>query len=296
MTGEEPAPLVDKKEYSPPQEVKRSDSPKIKSVTSYKITPDDERGSILNKNNYNVQSLRAEFISYDYYGSGEEDSKTVYEYNSESNLIEMNDGNTITKYEYDNEGRKIKDSWSRQGAEGSSESISYDNKGNQKESKYFKLDGTYDFSRVYEREYDSTGNIKWEKKWEKYSDGSADLLQYHLSFEYDKANRQIKKLYMKEDAIPYSKEESKYDDAGNLIEQATFENGALNPNSKEVYEYNQFKEVIKTQVFNCNNDGDCNSLQYTNTYTYDKYGHMIHMMYEHSDGDAWGERVEYEYY
>lgn len=278
------------------EEPKRPESPKIKSITTYKITPEDEKGFILNQSNFNAEGLRTEFISYDYYGSGEVDGKTTYTHNSKGELIEMYDGNTTTKYEYDANGRKIKDAWSRPGGKGASESISYDDKGNNESSKYFKLDGTLDYSRVYEREYDDNDNIKWEKKWEKYTDGTNDLLQYHVSFEYNKANELIKKMYMREDGNVYRREEMKYDEAGNLIETATFEDGASKPGSKDINEYNEFREVIKNQVFNCDANGNCNSLQYTNTFTYDEYGHMIHMMYKAADGDAWGERVEYEYH
>lgn len=263
-------------------------SPPLASIVRYKTHPGDLEGTLLSEERFDEAGRRVELITYDYYGSGEEDGRSSYTYDDQGNLIQMFDGETTEKMEYDEQNRVVKASWSREGGQGASEERFYDERGNESEVKYYTAEGEFDYSRVYEREYDGQGNILKETKWEKYTDGTADLQMYSIVQEFDNQGQLVVKDMLREDGSTYNQEKYFYDPAGNLIETWEYEGETLM--GREVNSVNEYGEVIKDQTFN-----GMETLQYTNTYEYDEYGHLINMMYRHTDGDAWGERTVYTF-
>lgn len=273
---------------------KRPDAPQVKVKTEYKISPGDEVGTIQSKEEYNEKGHKVKFTSYDYYGSGNIESETTYKYDDKGNCIEMNDGTTKSVYTYNEAGKKIKEAWSRPNGQGASEEISYDDKGERIETKYFTAEGTYDFSRARELKYDASGNIVEEKQWEKYTDGSEDLLQYWRKYTYDDKGRQLTMQDLRQDGSISSNEKYEYDGAGNQIAKYDFDEESTIPNYKEVSQYNEYGEVVHDQTLGCDEAGNCSSNQFVNDYKYDDYGRMIRMMYKHEDGESWGSRIEFE--
>ena len=273
---------------------KRDAPPLLLSVTRYKTSPEDTVGSLLSKENYNENGLRAEYISYDYYGSNQEDGRTKFEYNEKGELIKDHDGTTTTTYKYDEKGKKIEDTWSRAGGQGEKKTYTFDEKGNELEEKHFKADGTYDFSRVTTYKYDEAGNILTEQKWEKYSDGTTDLMMFHITREFNDRGLPVKKSNLRDDGSVYNFSTYKYDGGGNLIEETEYDDGSKTPTSTTRNKYNPYGEIVFDEVLNCG-PADCDSPQFTNEYRYNAFGKTVFMMYRHSDGDAWGERTVYEY-
>ncbi|MCD4772396.1 MAG: RHS repeat protein [Bacteroidales bacterium] len=271
----------------------RPESPVIMKITKYKTDPLDTLGAILKAEIFNEKGLRIEFIGYDFYGSGKETDRTKYEYDENGNLITINEdpdeaGTTETKT-YDKEGRVKTYTWSRPNGQGASEERFYNEKGDEIEIKYYDVNKKYDFSRVYEYIYDEKGNTISEKKWEKYSDGTADFLSYHVTMKFDENGNEIEKNYFREDGFVYTKKVLKYDAFGNMVEMIEYEKDEVA--YRDVNLYNEYGELVKAMVYS-----GMDLLNYTNTYKYDKYGHKIYMMYVHEDGDAWGERTVYEFY
>jgi YD repeat-containing protein len=273
---------------------KRPEAPLMLEKTTYKIFPTDEEGSILNKEMFDDQGQKIKFESYDYYGSGDLESETTYEYDAAGKLAKMFDGTTTETYTYDAQGKELSRSWSRANGQGAKEENIYDDLGNLQETKYYDSAGKYDFSRIYSRKYDPKGQIIEESKLEKYTDGTEDLEMYRNTMEYDDNGRKIKEIRYRDDGMVMDSEVFVYDGAGNLLEtQEISAEGHMQ--GKEVNEYNEYGEVVKDYMYNVSDVEE--SLQYTNVYRYDEYGNMIYMMYQHAvdEGDAWGERVEIRY-
>jgi len=271
---------------------KRPESPVVKSITKYKIYPEDSVGYILQKELFNEKGWRITYIGYDYYGSGKETRRINFIHDENGNVIkDITDNGDYTTTEihfYDKDGRLLKSGWSNEEREVIEEKYFYNEKGDEIEIKYFD-DGEYDFSRVFEHEYDKKGRIVSQKKWEKYTDGSNDLLSYHISMSYDKNGNVIEKFYYRSDGTPYRKDVNKYDKAGNLIEEYEYDGDELE--TLNVNTYNVYGETIKNISYNGSKE-----LNYTNTYRYDKYGYLVYLMYVHDNGDAWGSRRVYEFY
>ena len=266
----------------------RPDSPLLSMVTHYKIYPGDQEGTLLSQEKYNEEGRKFEMITYDFYGSGEEDGRSIYTYDNQGNLVEMFDGETTETMEYDDQNQLIKSTWSREGGQGATETHAYDEYGNETEVKYYTADGEYDYSRVIKREYDNQGHILKETKWEKYADGTPDIHMYAIAQEFDAKGQLVVKNMLRDDGTIYSQEKYYYDLAGNLIETREFEEEILM--GREVNTVNEYGEAIKSQTFN-----DMETLQFTHTFEYDQYGNQTNMTYEHTDGDAWGERTEYTF-
>lgn len=173
---------------------KRFTSPSIKVKSEFLISAKEATPFILAETNYDENGNVLSVKSFDFYGSGEEDGSIKNEFSAEGNLIsrtQISSGqSTFYNYKYNSKNQKIEESWARKNGQGQLTKYTYNEKGDELELKYFTLDGKHDFSRVYEYEYDSEGNIISEKKCEKYTDGYADLLQYHKTYEYE--NNQLK--------------------------------------------------------------------------------------------------------
>ncbi|MCB9234428.1 MAG: hypothetical protein H6581_22430 [Bacteroidia bacterium] len=292
----------EKKQETTPEETvqpnrTRPEGKKIAKMTEYKISPDDAEGTILNVEEYDANGFKLKYSSYNYYGSGELESSTVYKNDEKGNCLEMNDGKTKNTYKYDEKGRQIKAAWSRANGEGASEEMTYDDHDQLIETKYYDAKGKYDFSRTREISYDPQGRIIEEKKWEKYTDGTEPLMQYWKKYVFDDAGRQIESYSYREDGSETDKEVRKYDGAGNLVTVFSYEYGEKNPSYKEIRKYNQYGEVVADQTLSCDSEtGDCSTNNFTNEYKYDEWGNKIWFMYNQDDGTAWGSRFVYEFH
>lgn len=275
------------------------DNPTVRQVVVYKIYPSDAEGTLLEKRLYNEKGQITHFYAYDYYGSGEIEDSTTYTYNEQGKKSKQlaHGSSTTTTYQYDDLGRLKEESWSRPNGQGSQSIFSYNGSGDLVEIKYFDANGTYDFSRTFEYGYDRKGRVISEKKWEKYSDGAADMMMYHFEYEYSKDDSLIVKARLNKEGKIDRKTEYKYDNAGRLTHEIeiSFANGKEEEREKTVYHLNELGQVTKDESITIYDGKE--RLNYTNSYKYNKYGHQIWMMYEHSDGtDAWGERSVYSYY
>ena len=277
---------------TPPTKIEnktRPEAPAYKSITRYKTSPTDLEGTLLSKETFNEKGEKIEMISYDYYGSGNEDGRVSFKYDDKGNKVQSFDGKTTETWEYDAENRVLKAAWTRKNGQGASEERFYDEKGNETEVKYYTADGTYDFSRATNYSYNQAGQIIRETKWEKYTDGSGDLQMYDNATEYNADGKKSKSIRYRESGSVMDAEEFSYDGAGNLVESKSL-TAEGEVEDRTVNEVNEYGETIKDQTFT-----GMESLQYTNTYEYNQYGQMINMMYLHEDGDGWGERAVIEY-
>lgn len=276
-----------------------TESPSIKSKTTYKIYPDDEQGTLLEKQVFNQSGQIIMFYAYDFYGSGEIEDSTTYQYDGQGQKVkEFSYGNsTTTTFAYNDQGKILEETWSRPNGQGETAKYAYNGSGDLVEIKYFTPKGDYDFSRTFELGYDRKGRVIEEKKWEKYTDGSADMLMYHMKYEYNSSDDILVKERLNEDAQVDNRTEFTYDEQGRLILEVdiTILDGVEQEREKTVYHLNKSGKTVKDESFSVYQGKE--SLNYTNRYRYNKYGHQEWMMYEHADGtDSWGERVEYEYY
>ena len=274
---------------------KRPSSPPIKVKREFMISAKGAEPFILTETNYDKKGNVLLVKSFDFYGSGEQDGSVKSEYSEEGNLIsktQVSDGqSTFYNYKYNSKNQKIEESWKRENGQGEITKYSYDKKGNELELKYFKLDGKHDFSRVYEYEYDSKGNIISEKKWEKYTDGYADLLQYHINRVYE--NDQLKSItHLTDKGKPRSMEEYKYDENG--LKVATIDSSSSG-SSKEVFVYNEYREVIENKTGRIMKDGS-KELDIHSKTTYDKYGNTTGYIYLKGSIDSYGTKFEYEFH
>ncbi len=270
----------------------RPEAPVALSISRYKTSPEDSEGTLLSKEVYNEDGLKIEYVGYDYYGSGEVDSKTAYEYDENGNLVKMTDlmgQKTVHTYTYDENGNKTEETWSRENGQGQKTEFVYNEQGDVTEMKYYTPDGTYDFSRTREYTYDDQGNITSEIGYEKYTDGSADLHQFHVTSKFNEDGKLVETGNVREDGYRYSYTVMSYDGAGNHTESIEYD-GNDEVQSREVYEFNEYGEVVKDMTYS-----GMDVLNYTNTYEHDQYGNQVSMMYVHEDGDAWGERTVFEY-
>lgn len=274
---------------------KRSTSPSIKTKREFQISAKGATPFILAETNYDKNGNVLSVKSFDFYGSGEVDGSIKNEYSSEGNLVsrtEVSNGqSTFYNYKYNSKNQKIEESWKRKNGQGQITKYTYDENGNELELKYFTLDGKHDFSRVYEYEYDSKGNIISEKKWEKYTDGYADLLQYYITRVYE--NDQLKNItHLTDEGKPRRMEEYKYDENGLKI--AVFDASA-NGTSKEVFVYNEYGEVIESKIIRMMKDGS-EEVDVHSKSTYDEYGNSTGYIYLKGSVDSYGTKYEYEYY
>lgn len=275
------------------------DSPPVKHVEVYEIYPDDEKGFLVEKRFYNENGQLTRFHAYDFYGSGEIEDSVSYSYNEKGQKIEQftSGSQTTTTYAYNEQGKLKEESWSRPNGQGAKSIYSYNSSGDVVEIKYYDADGKHDYSRVYELGYDRKGRMISEKKWEKYTDGSADLLQYHYEFEYNSDDSVLVRERLDAEGNVDRKVEYEYDKAGRLISEVetALSKGKEKQKEKTVYHLNELGQVIKDESISIFDGKE--RLNYTNSYKYDEYGHCIWSMYKHAEeNDARGERSVYTYY
>jgi YD repeat-containing protein len=270
----------------------RPDGPKLVKHTEYKTRPDDLKGTIVMMELYNGEGLRSEIVAYDFYGSGEEDGRTKNEYNAKGELVKSDNGTMVETYTYDGEGRRLTEGW-RRDKEGANTEYVYDDKGNETEARHLTPAGDLDFTRATIYVYNDAGHIVEESKFEKYTDGSADLEMYHHKLEVDDAGRITKKSSLRSDGKVTRHETMKYDRRGNEVEIATHGmSGSMN--GKETTTYNEYGEFTQNQNWSCSDKGDC-SANITTTFTYDEHGSELTSMTVQEHGEDMGSRHEYEY-
>ncbi len=271
----------------------------VKRINIYKIDPSDEKGSLLETRFFNEKGQVIKIFSYDYYGSGEIEDSTTFAYNAQGQKVQeiAYGSQTTTTYSYDEQGRLSEESWSRPNGQGASSKNRYNASGDLVETQHFDAAGVYDFSRIYELGYDRKGRVIKEQKWEKYSDGSEDLMLYHVGYTYNSVDSLMVKEYYSDNGVAGSRTEYTYDEQGRLTMELEISDIGLKEEERQktVYHYNKAGQEVKSENFSIYEGKE--SLNYTHTYRYDKYGHQVWMMYEHADGnDAWGERRVYEFY
>lgn len=273
----------------------RPASPTIKIKRELMISAKEATPFILAETNYDKNGNVLSVKSFDFYGSGEQDGSIENEYSAEGNLVSRtqisNGQSTFYNYKYNSKNQKIEESWKRKNGQGEITKYSYDKNGNELKLKYFTLDGKHDFSRVHEYEYDSNGNIISEKKWEKYTDGYADLLQYHITNKYEN-NQLVSKTNYTDKGKPRSKEEYKYDENG--LEIAVIDTSSRGA-SKDVFVYNEYGEVIESKTVRIMKDGS-EEVDVHSKSTYDRYGNSLGYIYLQGSLDSYGTKYEYEFY
>lgn len=285
------------------QDIKSTNGPTgsaaIKQSVTYKIHPSDEKGTLLEKRFFNQDGQTTMFYAYDYYGSGEIEDSTSYFYNDQGQKMkEVSYGNeTTTTFSYNDQGNLLEKAWSRPNGQGETAKHTYNGSRDLTEIKYYDAKGKYDFSRTFELGYDRKGRVIEEKKWEKYSDGSADLLMYHMGYEYDSSDSLLVKERYRANGKADKRTEYTYDAQGRLSMEMdiSLSNGVEKQREKTAYHLNDAGKTVKDESFSIHQGKE--TLSYTNSYKYNKYGHQTWMMYKHADGsDTWGERIAYQYY
>ncbi|MBT3218824.1 MAG: hypothetical protein HN348_07010 [Proteobacteria bacterium] len=292
VTPEVPAgPVVDDE---PAENAVRPPSPQVAKITNYKSDPQNTEGTISSEEIFDEAGNRVEYIGYDYYGSGEVDKRVKYVFDAKGRKTSDDDGERVETFEYDDDGRLARSSWSRpsDGA-GSSEQHIYDEQGQESEIKYFQLDGTHDFSLVFERTYRGELVVE-EKKFEKYTDGSSTLEMYWIQQSYDGQGRLTEKKNLRHDGKPINVERYRYDRRENLIETLEFDNDSTFATGKDTTAFNEFGEAIRSESFQCSAPDKCDRWQIT-TYEFDEYGHQVQYMTKQEHGEDMGERVVYTY-
>jgi len=272
----------------------RQASPVLEKIVTYNISPDDTTGFVSSKEFFDTVGNMIKFESYDYYGSGNIDSTTNYKYDNNGKKIQMDDGSTITTYEYNDQELLINETWKR-GSSGNIAKNTYDDHGNLVETKYFKLDGNYDFSRVYQQVYDLQGNTIEEWKWEKYSDGYPDREMYHIKKTYNDQSLLIEKINLNPSGDYTDKEQHRYDHAGNIIETIEYENDPAIPVQRTLNKYNEYGELIIAESFNCDKTGALGQRWSVTEFRYNQYGQEIKNMLLQEHGENYGERKIYFY-
>lgn len=253
---------------------KRPTTPPIKVQRELLILEPGLKPYVIEETNYNDNGDITLVTKYDYYGSGREIGTTTNTYSSQHNLIQsiVNDDGNLTYYafEYNAQNQKTKESWKRDNGQGNSSQFAYNEHGDLVEEKIFTADGKEDFSRVYEYEYDANGNITVEKKWEKYLDGSENLLMYHLVQDY-KEDLLITKIRYNENGKPNRGEEYIYNDNNQVFQ--VIETSRLGIYKTE-YLYNDYGELTDEKISKVSEDGN-EALSIHNVTTYDKYGNNL---------------------
>lgn len=272
---------------------KHEKSPQIKVLREFKITPEDSIGFLLVETFYNNKGLIEKTQNYSFNGTGEKDILRTWEYNDKGLCVKAvtQDGSEVTTdvYAYDENGKKVSEAWSRPNGQGEKTEYIY-KEGRLAERKYYDEKGKYDYSRVNEYELDEKGRVKAEKQWEKYTDGTPDLLQYHITKTFYDNDSLKEKKSLREDGSVSDRTEYLYDGNGSKIEEKNYDDSSATDVSR--LWYNEYGENILDTLWN----GDKVSYQYRNVYGYDNYGNYIYHMYTHQDGEAWGSRYEIEFY
>jgi len=262
----------------------RLESPIIKSVSKYIITPEDSVGTIFSMGINNQKGLKVRFYYYD--GDGNVTDSILYEYDENGNNNKMvtyrQEDVTTELYTYNNDGHIKTSSWSRLPVdEPSSKEFFYDEKGNEIEIKYLE-DGKYEYSTIFEIEYDKNGNVISEKKYDKFQGGRDIETDHFIKAKYDKKGNMVERRYCGEGNTVYSIEEFEYDSNGNVLKK--IENSGIGKKI-EIYEYNEYGELIKSLIYRGND-----VLKSTITCKYEKYGNQIYKMEKEEDGYVRGER------
>lgn len=273
----------------PPLQVRPS-APALVRTEQYKTRPDDTTGFLQNATDHD-NGLKVKQITYSFYGTGEVDSTTTWTYDDAGHMISSFDGNTTSTWTYDAEGRPLTEGWSRPG-QGATTQHTYDEHGNIAVFTYLKLDGTVDYTREVERTYSDAGKALSEKKWEKYTDGTDPLLQYHYANTNDADGRVTSVKRLNDDGSTLDEKRHRYDSNGSELEESEHDStGALT--GRTVMTYNAFGEVTKSVSESCGESG-CDPWS-TTTWTYSEYGHVLTTMLTQDSGDDWGERTVYTY-
>ena len=278
----------------PTQNRKRPSAPPLAKLTTYKSSPENIEGTILKEEFFDGRGNLVKFVAYDYYGSGEVDGTTTYEYDDAGHKTRQDDGLTVTTYTYDDQGRLATETWKR-GDKGSVEERRYDDRGNLVESRYLDLAGNHDFSRTYDYTYDAGGRIATAIKWERYTDGTADMQMYNIQYMYDAAGRQVEKRSVNANGSFHNLERSRYDGRGNLIETLEFDDDPAILSDKNVSQFNPYGEMVESRNYSCAGADQCGDAWSTTTYTYDEYGNSLGYMLRQAHDADFGERVTIEY-
>ncbi len=253
---------------------KRPTSPPIKVMRELMVPDRDAFPYIVSETYYDENGKIISIKEFDYYGSGREVGTTTNTISPQGNIvssIENDDGNiTYYSYEYNAKNQKTKESWKRDNGQGSTSQFTYNEHGDLIEEKVFTADMKEDFSRAIEYEYDLNGNILVEKKWEKYLDGTVDLLQYHFTQEFEDNKVKIKMRY-NEAGNPTRSEEFIYNELG--LKLAVVEGSSLGIHKTE-YSYNEYGELTDEKISSVEDDGT-EEVAIHNVTRYDTYGNNL---------------------
>ena len=274
---------------------KRPESPLVKVKKELRISGEGTAPFIIERTDYDKKGNIVSIKKFDFYGSGEQVGSTTNKYAADGNMISSNqneDGQTTNySYKYNDKNQKVEEIWKRKNGQGEVTKFSYDANGNIVEQKYLTLQGQHDYSRIYEYEYDPEGNIISEKKWEKYTDGSADLLSYHFILEYNNG-KLAKKTRLTNRGNPDRTVVNSYDANGlKIIESESSRRGT----TKTVSKYNEYGEEIETKLYSINKEG-LERLDIHTTSIYDKYGNKLGYTNLKGSTDSYGTKFEYEFY
>lgn len=268
----------------PPVKTKKEFNVREKRGESFLVmtTQFDKNGNILKE------------TDFDFFGSGKEVGTLVNTYKDGklmSKVVKSNDQTTNYSYEYNDQGLKSKETWSRKNGQGAITTFEYNDDGKIEEEKHLNLKGVHDFSRVYKYSKDVKDDVLFEEKWEVYTDGSANLLQYQraTAFENGKA---VKQVYVTEDGTPTRLEEYTYNDQGLRTVVVDWSPGST---IKEVMTYNEYSEPVESKTYSILED-ETERLDVHSTTTFNKYGQKTEYTYLQGSTDTYKIQYEYEYY
>jgi len=278
------APLV--------ENAKRPPAPRLITLTEYKTSPENLEGTLMHVTTFNDKGLKVRFETYDYYGSGSLEGASTWEYDEAGRAIQRKDADgMVTTFTY--AGDKVAtETWAR-GADGATEQNTYDAKGRCIETRYLKSDGALDYRRTWEFVDDANGKTLEEKKWEKYTDGTADMLAYHARNKLDVHGRILATESLSESGEVTDEKRFVYDDHSNAIEEQSWSHGVMT--QKDVNAYNEFGELVRSQAFSCDEQGENCSVWATYTWERDAWGNKTAGMTAQANDADFGERFVYEY-
>ncbi len=270
----------------------RPQSPPIKTKKEYESREKGQAPFLVTQISYDKSGNMLKEIDYDFYGSGQQVGSTTNKYKGdqlEESIVKDDDRTTTYNYFYNDQGLKSKEIWKQKNGQGAIIEFTYNDEGKMLEAKYLNLDGKLEYSRIFK--YKQEPEVFVEEKWEVYTDGTDDLLQYRTATAFENGV-EVKKVWVNDAGNPTRLEEYTYN--ANGLRTIVVESSSMG-RTKEVVSYNQYGEPVEAKTYSILEDKS-ERLDIHTTTTYNKYGQTIGYSYLKGSADTNATKFEYEYF
>lgn len=265
----------------------RPEAPAIQKITTFKMTPDDQDGKLLEEQFFDGNGRIVKDVDYDFFGDGGVYESMAYKYNDNGKVKEritvpQNGQNITDTYTY-NEANHLVEHRITGGEDAGIYRYSYDEHNNVTRKEYLTPDGELVKEMTWKLTYEGENLVKKEEY--KAQAGDEPQLVSTLAYVY-KGDKMIKESLLDANGETLEYDEMTYNELGQLVVSRNYEGDKLV--EEEHTTYNDYGEITKVEGRTAPNE-------FTQTYTYDEFGTRVASSFKDNNGDEFSERMDVVY-